>query len=215
MMNTQKISYTALIIALLSGFAVYFNNLEVAGIVLFLGTSYFVVCFFIKSFSDNRKTEISKIKWIKVILLTLLVWIPIAFLLMPGIYISFLIDDNIEKGVQWAYHKTEDKLETIEKEIETIKREPIVKRWYNPMDWIRGGSRYVERKVITRTQEEVVKPASHAIRVLFSFVFAFLRYTQFLFYISITYIFIRSFLFAFSRALLYGGTTIKFKLPHG
>ena len=186
-----------------------------SGVILFIGTSYFIICFLRKSFSDNRKTKIDRIEWLRTTILTLIVYIPIVLLLIPGIYMSFWIDDKIEQGVQWAYKKTENKIEQRQIEIEEIKREPIAKRWYNPMDWVRGGKRYVERKVIIPVQEEVITRASVGVRIAFSLIISLLRLSQFLFYITTTYVFLRSFLFAFSRALLYGGTVIRFNLPHG
>lgn len=214
-MTGKTVTYVGLGVLITSFVGVLLGLMPLSGIAVLLASFVIVVAFFVKAFRDNAGIRIFQFRWALTAFLSVFAWIPFGIVLVPGIWLSLFIDDQIEAGLDAAHQAATGKMVTITRGIEeTLSEEvPVPLSMWWPPNWFRQSTKIIERKVMKTVQEVVLEPASVAVRVVFSLLYSLLRVLQYLFYITIGYTIIRSFVFILARVSLRIGTRISFTLP--
>lgn len=189
--------------------SVYFHSTGLSGLAMLFAVLGVTTMFLRKAWVDNRHTVFVLPNWRKALLATLVLFVPVAFLLSVTFFAGLWVDDRIEQGIQWAENKTMATVVSTTEWVEEVVEER--RPWWNLKGLVQ---RIVVRKVVKPVQKTVIVEAPARIRLGFSFVYSVLRVTQYFSYASIAYLAVRSFVFLFMRAVLYAGATVKFRLPH-
>jgi hypothetical protein len=138
-----------------------------------------------------------------------LCWLGFFAVLAPALVAGYFTDRAIDGLVHGSQASITTYIDSHRKKVERVKE--TRRHWLNPLRYVADP---VKREVITEYQTNLLAPAAIAVRVFYSFVYAILRAMQFLSYLSLAYITIRSFVFLFTRVCLLDKATVKFHLPH-
>lgn len=137
-----------------------------------------------------------------------LCWLGFFAVLAPALVAGYFTDRAIDGLVHGSQARIDAFIESHREKVEEYIQ--VERPWWDPR---RIWDRYVQKKV-TYYKDNMLAPAVLGVRVCYSCIYAILRVLQYLSYLSLAYITIRSFVFLFTRVCLLDKATVKFHLPH-
>ena len=188
---------------------------HIHGIVFLVGVLLILLTLLRHALTDNSRATYRKVRYLRILLLAVILWLPFALLLVPGVVAAVFIDGKIEEAVLLAETKLAGTVERVETQIEdrVVEIEAVDKAWWWPPDWFKAGTREVEKSVLRKVQKDVLRPAPAGVRIVFSLLYAVMRISQLMLYTTLGFIVIRSFVFILGRAALLNRAEIEFSLP--
>jgi hypothetical protein len=136
-------------------------------------------------------------------------WLGFFAVLAPALVAGYFTDRAIDGLVHGSQASLTTYIDSHREKVERVKE--TKRHWLNPARYIVDP---VKREVITEYETNLLAPAALAVRLFYSFVYAVLRVMQYLSYVTLAYITIRSFVFLFTRVCLLDKATVRFHLPH-
>lgn len=196
-------------VAGISFLGVCFGAPELSVVALVIAATGTIGLFLRKAWTDNRDIKLVVADWRDSMKKAVICWLGFFAVLVPALIAGYFTDRTIDGLVHASEASINNFILATRKEVEVV--QTYERSALNPLRWWYGRD---YKETTTVLQENVLSPAAIGVRVFYSVVYATLRALQYLSYLTLAYITIRSFVFLLTRVCLLDKATVRFHLPH-
>lgn len=161
---------------------------------------YIVIYLIMRFISDTRKTRIENHKFVRIMAITSLRFLPYLILLGVGIFFASIADTYLEVAIDVCYKKTDNIIKYVERTEDVFDS-----YWYKPWTYI------WENKSSKTILEPVVEKVSFYQKLFFSLIYSLLRCLQIFLYCAFAFWGLSRFADLYVKTSLQQGVIIKYQ----